>query len=396
MKNLIEHKFVLIFSLLLNFVSCFGQTFFISLFVVHFLTKYSITASQFGLYYSLLTLTGGLLIPQIAKKMELMSWRQVSFIIPMVLALSALSLSQSDNIPLMVISLFGLRLFGQGIAGHMSAVCIVKNISKGRGTALSLSSIGYPMSEALMPAICFFLLTSFGLEKTWMIFSVFLICLIPFLFLLTLQISHLEGTATQERNKDIKDVIKDKVFLKYLPAVLCAPFFMTGIFLYQSTISQMKGWPLEHLSLALSGFAFSRFLFSLLSGPLIDKVGARKLFSFYLIPLIVALCLLATISAPWVSWTFMFIAGVSIGISGPIKSGLWTEIYGPELHGRYRSVSSSFMVFSTAAAPFIFGLLIDNGVSSKSLLLGSALVIVLASLLTLLKDQEVCADLQKT
>jgi MFS family permease len=396
MKNLIQNRYTLIFSLLLNFVSCFGQTFFISLFVVHFLKKFHISAAQFGLYYSALTLTGGLLIPQIAKHMETLTWRSVSLVIPLVLAASALLLSQSSHLPAFIVALFGLRLFGQGISGHMSAVCVVKNISKGRGSALSLSSIGYPMSEALMPGLCFVLLHKWGLEKTWMLFSVFLVAITPILYLFARRIQNTSGTATVERTVAIREVLKDKIFLRYLPAVLCAPFFMTGIFLYQSTFSEMKHWPVEHLSLALSGFALSRFLFSLFSGPLIDRIGAKRLFSFYLLPLTMALIILATMNQPWVSWMFMFIAGVSIGISGPIKSGLWTEIYGPQLHGRYRSVSSSFMVFSTAAAPFIFGVLIEQGVGIKPMLLGSALLIILASLLTLAQNDELSRKLQES
>ncbi len=396
MKNLIQNKYTLIFSLLLNFVSCFGQTFFISLFVVHFLKKYQISAAQFGLYYSILTLTGGLLIPQIAKHMEALAWRSVAMVIPIVLASSALLLSQSNQLPTFILALFGLRLFGQGISGHMSAVCVVKNISESRGSALSLSSIGYPMSEALMPGLCFLMLQKIGLEKTWMLFSAFLFLITPLFFFLALKIKNTSGVATQEKTVPIKEVLRDRVFLKYLPAVLCAPFFMTGIFLYQSSLSEMKNWPLEHLSLALSGFALSRFLFSLFSGPLIDRIGARKLFSFYLLPLTTALIILATMNQTWVSWVFMFIAGVSIGISGPIKSGLWTEIYGPQLHGRYRSVSSSFMVFSTAAAPFIFGMLIENGVGIKPMLLGSAFIIILASLLTLLQDNQLPRQIQQS
>lgn len=396
MKNLILNKYALIFSLLLNFVSCFGQTFFISLFVVHFLTKYLITESQFGLYYSLLTLCGGLLIPQMAKTMEKLAWSKISILIPLTLASFAFLLSQADHLALLILSIFGLRLFGQGLSGHMSAVCIVKNVSQGRGSALSVSSVGYPLSEALMPPLCYLIILNFGIEKTWQIFSIFLLCLTPLFYLLSKNIKNNSSSTSLERSVAIKEVIKDKVFLKYLPAVLCAPFFMTGIFLYQSSLSQMKGWPLEHLSLALSSFALSRFLFSLISGPFIDKIGARKLFSFYLLPLVVSLVLLALVDKTWVSWAFMFIAGISIGISGPIKSALWTEIYGPELHGRYRSISSSFMVFSTAAAPFLFGFLIERGISVQELLLGSALIIVLASSLTFLKDHQLARQLSKS
>ena len=396
MKNLIKNKYALTFSLLLNFVSCFGQTFFISLFVVHFLNKYLITESQFGLYYSLLTLCGGLLIPHLAKTLEKLTWSKVSLLIPLTLASFAFLVSQSDHLGFLILSLFGLRLFGQGLSGHMSAVCIVKNVSQGRGAALSVSSVGYPMSEALMPPLCYLLIINFGIEKTWSLFAIFLLCITPLLYMLSKKIRNNSGTATQEKSVAIRDVIQDRIFLKYLPAALCAPFFMTGIFLYQSSISQMKGWPLEHLSLALSSFALSRFIFSLFSGPFIDKIGARKLFSFYLLPLVISLVLLALVDKSWVSWAFMFIAGISIGISGPIKSALWTEIYGPELHGRYRSISSSFMVFSTAAAPFLFGFLIERGISVQDLLLGSAFVIILASSLTLLKDQELSRQLYES
>jgi predicted MFS family arabinose efflux permease len=391
MKTILSYKSTLSFSILLNFISGFGQTFLISIFVASFLTEFTVNEAKFGLYYSALTLISGLVLPMMARRLEAMSWKLVSIVIPLMIIISALIVSRSTNMAILSLGLFGLRLFGQGLCGHMSSVCIVKNINQNRGSALSLSSLGYPLSEATLPPVTYFLLKTYGWQTTWMLFSAVmgLILIISYFFARNIdsESSHNPTQNTSEKVIKIREVLRDTVFLRYLPAVLCAPFFMTGVFLYQTSISKLKGWDIQQLSLTLIAFALSRLAFTLIGGPVLDKFGAKKIFSLYLMPLALALIALASIQSLYVSWLFMILAGMSIGISGPIKSALWTEIYGPELHGRYRSISSSFMVFSTATAPFLFGFLIDRNVHLNTILFSSALIIVLASLLTLKKKE---------
>lgn len=383
MRSLLQFRAPLVFGLLLNFCSGFGQTFFVSLFVPSLRETYSLTEGDFGLYYSLLTLTSALMLPKASAILEKLSWRLSGSVILLALALSAFSLSISTSIFMAVLSIFGLRLFGQGLSSHMSSVAIVKSVPMYKATALSLASLGYPLSEAFLPFVAFFTLSTYGWQASWGYFTIAALGLVPFFFLLGREIEKLPKALDKNSKPDTHipalQIIKDPIFLKYLPASLCAPFYATGIFLYQTSISELKGWNPQTLSFGFAAFAITRLVFSLVGGPIIDKHGARKIFPIFLIPMMLGIFVLAFATAPWAAWAFMILMGISIGSSTSLKSALWSELYGAELHGRYRSMSASFMVFSTSISPLLFGFLFEKGISLQLILTVSAFSIALSS-----------------
>jgi len=372
-----------VYGLLLNFCSGFGQTFFVSLFVPSLRESFTLTEGDFGLYYSLLTLTSATLLPKVSQLLERLDWRWAASTILGVLAISAMTLSQSQTVMFAILGLFGLRLFGQGLSSHISSVAIVKSIPVYRATALSIASLGYPLSEAFLPYIAYFTLAAYGWHSSWMYFSFACLGLMPFFFLLGREMERLPEASESKKNTDvhvpINEILKDRVFLKYLPASLCAPFYATGIFLYQTSISELKGWETQTLSFGFAAFAITRLVFSLVGGPIIDKHGAQKVYPFFLMPFMAGVLVLALVSQAWAAWAFMILVGISVGSSASLKSALWSELYGAELHGRYRSISTSFMVFSTSISPLLFGYLFENNVSLKAILLTCAATVAVSA-----------------
>ena len=55
----------------------------------------------------------------------------------------------------------------------------------------------------------------------------------------------------------------------------------------------------------------------------------------------------------------MGLMGMTNGLSNVLLSSLWAEIYGVNYLGSIKALSGSLMVFSTALATTVFGLLID-------------------------------------
>jgi hypothetical protein len=82
-----------VYSLVLNFVSGFGQTFFIFIFVPGILLRFHLSEASFGLYYSGLTLVSALTLPASSRLMESLSWRYSSLFVLLLMATSALLLS---------------------------------------------------------------------------------------------------------------------------------------------------------------------------------------------------------------------------------------------------------------------------------------------------------------
>ena len=63
----------------------------------------------------------------------------------------------------------------------------------------------------------------------------------------------------------------------------------------------------------------------------------------------------------------MGLLGMTNGFANVIISSLWAEIYGVNYLGAIKALAGSLMVFSTAIATAIFGILIDYGNSIEKI-----------------------------
>ena len=67
------------------------------------------------------------------------------------------------------------------------------------------------------------------------------------------------------------------------------------------------------------------------------------------------------------AFIFMGLLGKSNGLTNVLLSSLWAEIYGVNYLGSIKALTGSLMVFSTALATVVFGILIDLQYSIESI-----------------------------
>ena len=103
---------------LLTFFSSFGQTFFISLSAGNIREEYGLSHGGFGTLYMVATLGSALTLPYLGQIVDRYSVRKVAmFIVPM-LALATVSMALSSHIVQLAVTIYLLRLFGQGMMTH--------------------------------------------------------------------------------------------------------------------------------------------------------------------------------------------------------------------------------------------------------------------------------------
>ena len=124
--------------------------------------------------------------------------------------------------------------------------------------------------------------------------------------------------------------------------------------------AQSKNWPLNTVALAMSLFACGRLLSAFVTGPLVDRLGALRLFPFYQLPLALAFSLLWYFETPWIASAGLFLCGVTVGAAAPIKSSLWAELYGVAHLGAIKSLFATIIVIVTSVSPLFFGWMIDQ------------------------------------
>ncbi|TDN89329.1 MFS transporter [Salegentibacter sp. 24] len=273
------------------------------------------------------------------------------------------------------IALIGLRLCGQGLMSHISMTIISKYFDKNRGKALSISSLGYSMGEAVFPIIITSVIAFFDWRIAAIVSGVALL-----LYLIRLKFTNLldfdkqlsvEGKpSTLSLLKDYKEVVSDKRFGIMMPASFILSFTNTAIFFYQYVFVEDKGWSPQLYAIFFTVYAISRFMFSLFGGTWVDKFSARKMFKVYLIPMTLGLIPFALMDSIIGALLFLITAGITTGMAGTVKTSLIAEIYGTHKMGAIRSVFTMFMVISTALGPLLVGFMIDSGFDFHTIILG--------------------------
>ena len=378
------------FGWLLTFLSGFGQTFLISLYVPEIIRSFEISEGAFGAIYAACTIAASLIMLSVGHMVDHKPVKIVTALTIGGLGLSSILLGLSYHLIFLFIALVGLRLAGQGLLSHISMTIISKQFDKNRGKALSVSSLGFSVGEAIFPVIIAFIIGWFDWRIAAIISGSSLL-----LYLIKLKFTNLDhfdkklSSAAKPSAfsllKDYKSVVFDKKFFIMIPASLIFGFSMTAIFFYQYVFVENKGWSVQLYATFFTMYAVTRFLFSLFGGVWVDRFTAKKLFRYFLIPVTLGLLPFAFMESILGALIFLILAGITSGISGTVRTSVIAEIYGTEQLGLIRSVFTMFMVFSTAMGSLVVGLLIDAGLSFETIILG----IFSAMLLTILNSQRI-------
>ena len=170
--------------------------------------------------------------------------------------------------------------------------------------------------------------------------------------------------------------------------MLAMPWIATGIFVYQSFISESKMWSVYTIPKAFMVYSITSIVTLFLSGFLVDKFTGRKLISIMNIPLLFSTFVLYYFNSPFSSFVFLGLIGISNGLANVLGSATWAEIYGVKYIGSIKALTTALMVFSTAFGTALFGILIDNSFSIEEIALVSGSYILIAtSSLFLIKNK---------
>ena len=363
------------FGWLLTLLSGFGQTFLISLYVPEIIRSFNISEGAFGAIYAGCTIAASFIMLSVGHTVDHKPVKKVTAFTVAGLGLSSILLGASQNIIMLIVAITGLRLAGQGLLTHISMTIMSKQFVADRGKALSFSSLGFSVGEAIFPLLIAFIIGWFDWRIAAVASGVVLL-----LYLIRLRFNRLENFDEKLSKqgspspwsllKDYKSVVLDRRFGVMMPASFILSFAATAIFFYQYVFVENKGWSVQLYATFFTVYAITRFLFSLFGGVWVDKFTARKLFRYYLIPVNLGLLPFAFMDNIIGALIFLITAGITMGVSGTVKTALIAELYGTEKMGVIRSVFTMFSVISTALGPLVVGLLMDAGVTFEYIMAG--------------------------
>ena len=367
---------VIIFGFIFTFFSSFGQSFFLGLFNSSIRETLSITHGQFGSIYASATLLSSFLLIWVGKKIDDVNIFRFAFYVTLLLAFSCFFFSKISSIVFLFISIFLMRFSGQGLMSHTATTTISRYFTKSRGKALSIGWFGLSTAEFILPVLIVYLLSITDWQNIWLLISILILIFLPltsFVLVKNLNFDSREIDKDQiSEKKEIKnwtriEVLKDYRFYIICLNMLAMPWIATGVFVYQSYISESKEWGEFIIAQSFMVYSILSVITLLGSGFLIDRFTSRKLLIFMNLPLLVSTIVLFYFDVSISAFIFLGLIGISNGLANVLGSSTWAEIYGVKYLGSIKALTTALMVFATAFGTALFGFLIDIGFSVRDI-----------------------------
>ena len=362
--------------------------FFLGLFNSSIRDALSITQGQFGSIYASATLLSSFLFIWVGKKIDDINIFKFAFIVTLILSFSCYFFSKISSISFLFIAIFFMRFSGQGLMSHTATTTISRYFTKSRGKALSTSWFGLSTAEFILPVLIVYMLTITSWQNIWIYISILVLIFLPitsFFLIRKLDFNSREET-NQKELRDIKqwkriEVLKDYRFYIICLNMLAMPWIATGVFVFQSFITESKQWGVFTIAQSFMVYSTLSVLTLIISGFLIDKFTSRKLLIFMNLPLLLSVLVLIFLDSLYSAYIFLGLIGISNGLANVLGSSTWAEIYGVRFIGSIKALTTSLMVFSTAFGTALFGFLIDIGFHIEQIAMVSFIYISISIIL---------------
>jgi len=376
-------------AFLLTFFSTVGQTSFIGGSAGNIRAEYGLSNGGWGVVYMVGTLGSALTLPYLGQFVDRFSVRKVVLVVLPMLALAAVSMALANHIVWLALSIYLLRLFGQGMAPHTAYTATARWFSAQRGKAVSLVILGHNAGEAILITAFAAFAGAIGWRNGWLLAAAaVLLIALPLVATLvavdrTPRQAQVNARVVDARDWTRGEVLRDPIFYLFMLGFMAPGFIVTVAFFHQVYLVELRGWSLGVFASAFVVWAVVNSVFTLVSGQLIDRLSGLAMLPFVLIPLGLACIFLGVVVEPWAPFVFMALVGLSNGFSTTLFGVVWPEMYGLKHLGSIRALGVSAGVFASAAGPGITGYLIDAGVSYPGQLVAMGLYCGFASMILL-------------
>jgi MFS family permease len=388
----VEWRFIL-FGMSMAFCSSLGQTFFISLFSAEIRGELGLSHGAFGTYYAIGTTASAICLLWLGKLADTMRVERLARLVICCLCVSALLFSQVFSVATLVLGLFLLRLFGQGMTSHVYTTAMARRYIAARGRALSLAQLGMNVAESIGPASIVALLAFYDWRTLWLVLPLIpVILLVPFIRRLTARTRYqdgagLEGVRAAAAAAGIDDstgnivtidgvdhwrrraVMRDRRFWFGLVGLTMIPgFSVTGLLFHQIYLAELAGVTLAGWAANYVVYAACAVAGTLISGQLVDRFTGRRVAAHLMLPIALACLSLWLVDGAVGVLLFFIFFGFASGMPNTAVAATMAEMYGTRYLGEVKAIFLPLGVFSSALSPMAMGMLIDAGYGMATLM----------------------------
>lgn len=399
--------FLLPFAIIGVLMSMPGQTAGFSAFTEPLLKMTGFTRTRLSFCYMAGTIMSGFLLPAAGRRIDTLGVRAVMIVSSLLLALTLLAFSFLDAfgalLPIapqlgytliLVLLIFALRFFGQGLLPMSSNTMVGKWFDAKRGRAFAFMGVINTLAFSAAPAILAALVLGVGAKDAWRLLALIVgggMSLIAWLFFFDTPescglpvdgyVHEREGKSGEIRGVTRARAIRSWTFWAVITVIAAHALVATGLSFHIQAIGSQAGMTLARAVAIFIPVSFISVPVSFISALLTERFRARYF----------VLCMAASQIVGYTSIYFLdtrigYIVtiiglGFSGGLMGTIQSAVIPKLFGRLHLGSINGTVTSAMVLSSALGPILLSSVNDM---VGSLRLGISLMVILPVLAIIL------------
>ncbi len=355
---------------LLAFCSSFGQTFFISIFANDIRGAFSLTHGEWGLIYGVGTGLSALAMVWAGALSDHFRVRSLALYTLIGLGISALLMAVTPFAGLLFVTIFALRLTGQGMLSHISRVAMARWFVASRGKALAIATLGFAVGEAFLPMLFVALKPLLGWRLLWVCAAAVALLSLPILLSLLKEertpqsfAKETEATGMQGRHWTRQETVSHPLFWLLMPTLFGLAALITALFFHQIHLAEVKGWTHAELTRVFPIYTGVGIAAMLMTGIVIDRVGSGVFIAGFQLPIALGFWILMHSDSLTLGSLGFACIGLTQGIAATLIGAFWAEYYGTRHIGAIKALATAIMVLGTAVGPWVTGYAIDLGVN---------------------------------
>jgi len=355
---------------ILTFCSSFGQTYFISIFAGEIRETFDLTHGGWGAIYTVATMTSAAVMVWAGTLTDVFRVRALGPIVLAMLGAACLLMALAPGIAVLGITIFLLRLFGQGMMMHIAFVAMARWFVKTRGRAVAVASMGFSFGEAVLPVTFVALLGLNDWRLLWVAAALIPFAMVPVIRNL-LRLERTPQSIAAEtpiagmngRFWTRGQSLRHYLFWLVSLAILGQGAFGTAFLFHQVHLAEIKGWNHIELVALFPFYTLTAVITSFVVGAAMDRVGAFRLIPFYMLPIAGFFFVVPHVETAFWMILPLLLFGILQGSAATLVTGFSAEAYGTQHIGSIRSAMTAVGVLGSAIGPGITGWLIDLGMN---------------------------------
>ena len=353
-----------------------GQTYNVSVYIDSYINEFGWSRTTVSSMYSIGTFTAGMLMAVVGKLLDKYGHRVMTLIITIGFGGALLFMSKVNNVIMLLVGFFLIRLLGQGSMGLIGGTLVPQWFIRRKGRAMSIVSVFGAMSMATFPAVNIWLIQHYGWRNGWRAWMIILWLIVApiFYFLIRTRPEDVglypdnegaseanggEVVVIEEESWTLSEALKTRSFwlVNYITVIPSA--IITGCVFHQISILGQSGLSPEVAALISSVTSIINLPIVLLAGGIADRYPLKYLMAITQGLLLFMVGTLYLANSMTLVLVYGVIMGIQMGIQAIVRGVVWPDYFGRKHLSTIRGVNMMAGVIGSALGPLPFGYAYD-------------------------------------